>query len=56
VRFFKDGRVAVVNNEHDLQVTVAGKTITGSGPFVVTITGGKVATKKHSDDAVVEIQ
>jgi len=56
VRFFKDGRVAVVNNEDDLQVTVAGKTIVGSGPFVVTITGAKVAIKKHTDDAVVEIQ
>jgi hypothetical protein len=56
VRFFKDGRVVAVNCEGEMQGSVAGKKITGTGPFVVTITGDDVTVEKHSEDATVEVE
>lgn len=56
VRFYKDGRIAVANSEGRATIKVAGKTIVGDGPFVVTLTGGNAAKATYAPQAVVEIR
>ncbi|OPZ82656.1 MAG: hypothetical protein BWY76_02650 [bacterium ADurb.Bin429] len=56
VRKYEDGTIHVTNSEGDMTVAVAGKTITGSGAFSVTITGGKVETKTFGEGAKVEVK
>jgi hypothetical protein len=41
VRFYKDGKTVVTNAEGKGQYQVAGKTISGEGPFTVTLANGK---------------
>lgn len=50
------GKVVVVNNEGQAEVRLAGKTITGSGPFQVTLDGATVTTKTFAPDAKVEVK
>ncbi|MHB9025220.1 MAG: hypothetical protein ACYC7E_13795 [Armatimonadota bacterium] len=56
VRFYADGKIVVANNEGNATFRVAGKTITGSGAFTVTITGGKVETKPFGEGATVDVK
>lgn len=56
VRFYKDGTVTVTNSEGDVSATVVGKTITGTGPFVVTLKGGKATSKTFGKDARVTVK
>lgn len=56
VRFYKDGRIAVANSEGDVEVTVGGRTVSGSGAFVARIADGKVTTEKFSSDARVNVR
>ncbi len=41
VRDYPDGRRVVLNQEGDLRLTTGGVTLSGSGPFEVTLHGGK---------------
>ncbi|HOF86637.1 MAG TPA: hypothetical protein PLZ36_00855 [Armatimonadota bacterium] len=56
VRKYADGKIVVTNSEGAAAVTIAGTTITGAGPFSVTLAGGKVETKTYSADATVEVR
>ena len=56
VRNYKDGHRVVTNGEGAATVRVAGKTITGTGAFSVTLTGDKVETKLFAEDAKVEVK
>jgi hypothetical protein len=56
VRFYKDGRIAVANSEGKAAMKVAGKTITGNGPFVVTLAGNKVTKNTYAAGASVDVQ
>jgi hypothetical protein len=56
VRFYKDGTIVVANSEGPLTARVAGKTITGQGPLVVTIRQGRVTTKTYDDQATVTVK
>ena len=56
VRFFKSGRIVVVNSEGPAEIRVAGKTITGKGAFTVTIDGPKAESKTLSEDAEVNVR
>jgi len=54
VRFFKTGRIAVINSEGDATITVAGKTISGTGVFQVTLENGIVTLVPK--DAIVTVK
>jgi len=41
VRFYKSGKITVINSEGKTEITVAGKTISGEGAFTVTLENGK---------------
>ncbi|MHB9131744.1 MAG: hypothetical protein ACYDBB_11730 [Armatimonadota bacterium] len=56
VRRYKDGKIIVTNSEGAATVTVAGKTITGTGAFSVTIENGNATTKTYADGAKVEVK
>jgi len=56
VRFYKTGKVTLTNGEGAATITAAGKTVTGTGPFTVTITGGKVARKTFAKGARVTVR
>jgi len=56
VRFYEGGKIAVVNCEGEAEFVVVGKTITGQGPFVATIEGGKVETKTFGKGAAVKVR
>jgi len=53
VRRYKDGKITVTNGEGPAEFRVAGKTISGEGPFVATIEDGKVSTKTYHEKARV---
>ena len=42
VRFYKDGKIIIANSEGKARYRVAGKTITGDGPFTATIENGNL--------------
>ena len=54
VRFYKAGKIAIVNTEGKSEIRIAGHRIEGAGPFTVTIEDGKVATQTHAPEAHVE--
>ena len=56
VRKYQDGKIVVTNSEGPSTVQVAGKTITGDGPFSVTMIGDKVESKTYAADAKVEVK
>lgn len=56
IRFYKDGRIVVINNESGTTIKVAGKTVSGSGPFTVTLKDGKADKALLADDAWVEVR
>jgi hypothetical protein len=56
VRLYKDARVVIANGEGVASVRVAGKAITGTGAFSVTIAGDKVETKTYAQDAKVGVE
>ncbi|MHB9132826.1 MAG: hypothetical protein ACYDBB_17290 [Armatimonadota bacterium] len=56
VRKYKAGKIVVTNGEGAATVRAAGKTITGTGAFSVTITGDKVETKTYAVGAKVDVQ
>jgi len=56
VRFYKADRIVVVNSEGKAEVRVAGKTITGAGPFTVTLQAGKVVAKTHGKAGSVTVK
>jgi len=54
VRFYKTGQIAVINSEGEATITVAGKTISGTGAFQVTLENGKVTLEPK--DAKVTVK
>ncbi len=57
IRFYKTGEIVVINNEGKAGIAVAGKTITGTGPFSVTLRAGKPSeTHTYAPDAAVQVQ
>lgn len=56
VRKYTDGKIVVTSSEGAATVAVLGKTITGIGPFSVTLAGEKVETKTYAEDAKVEVK
>ena len=54
VRFYKSGKIAIVNTEGQSEIRIAGHQIAGTGPFTVLIELGKVVTQTHAPDARVE--
>jgi hypothetical protein len=56
VRTYKDGKVVVVNSDGPATIHAAGKTLTGTGAFTVTLAGGTVETKTFGEGAKVEVK
>ena len=56
VRFYKAGKIAVVNTEGKSEIRIAGHRLEGTGPFTVTIEGSKIVTHTHAPDARVDIK
>jgi len=56
VRLNRSGRLAVANSEGEAQVTVAGRKITGTGAFVVTIDGEKIGTATYGEGSTVKAE
>jgi hypothetical protein len=56
IRFYKSGRIAVANSEGKCAIKVAGKTVDGEGPFVVSIAGDKVEPKTFDPAAHVDVR
>ncbi len=56
VRTYATGRLVVMAGEGPTEIRVAGKTITGTGPFHVVIDGGKVTTKTFAATATVDVR
>jgi hypothetical protein len=56
VRFHRDGKTVVANNEGHAEVRVAGKTITGSGAFTVSVAGDSVKTETFGEGATATVK
>jgi hypothetical protein len=55
VRKYRDGTIVVTNGEGPATLRVAGKTVTGTGPFSVTIQGDRVENRTYAESAKVEV-
>ena len=51
VRYYNDGQVIVINQQGPIKLTIAGKTISGSEGFTVTLKEGKVVSQQLRDGA-----
>jgi hypothetical protein len=56
VRQYAAGKLTVTNHDGPASLVVAGKTISGTGPFTVTLLAGQAEAKAHGEGATVEVK
>ncbi len=56
VRYYKDGKTVILNNEDSADFVVEGQKITGTGPYMVVLHKGKTAATPLATDATVKVE
>ena len=56
IRFYRDGKVTIVNSEGKAELEAGGKTVRGLGAFVVSIENGKSTVETFSEGASAEVK
>ena len=54
IRWLKDGSIVVRNAEDTISLSIAGKTVTGEGPFEVVIKNGEITRQSIPEGSRLE--
>jgi len=55
IRYYKDGKIVILNNEGSADFVVANQKITGTGPYMVVLNKGKAVATPLESNATVQV-